>query len=267
MSATPSEDSSPSNSIGERYVTPIERLDIDAIAPVAGPEMAVARYATAFNRGVSEDLQTGIVVRVLRGQTDQDFNSLSPNSERRLVFVLGPEDATKLIGKTGDQILETIGYSQQEITRYKAQGTLFKLFVGPAQEADLATWENVLAACELAYPEFVGKFIKFRSELEGSSLAQIESTAGELANIAASGAKDPRFMSLAKFAAIAEPTLYDVRAFLFHTLNLNALFAGDGYTRRDDGSIGAEEFIVRNQALKHFSAHSLLDLERGIEVD
>ena len=38
----------------------------------------------------------------------------------------------------------------------------------------------------------------------------------------------------------------DVRAFLYHTMNLNNLFAGDGYTYTPDGRRGHREYLAAN---------------------
>jgi len=60
----------------------------------------------------------------------------------------------------------------------------------------------------------------------------------------------PWRMTEARLLGLPLPRAADVRAFLYHSLNLNNLFAGDGYTYTQEGSKGYKEYLAPNKQLE-----------------
>ena len=60
----------------------------------------------------------------------------------------------------------------------------------------------------------------------------------------------PWRMTEARLLALPSPRAADVRAFLYHALNLNNLFSGDGYTHTADGVRGYKEYVAPNKKLE-----------------
>ena len=60
----------------------------------------------------------------------------------------------------------------------------------------------------------------------------------------------PWRMTEARLLALPSPRAADIRAFLYHALNLNNLFSGDGYTHTADGMRGYKEYVAPNKKLE-----------------
>ena len=57
--------------------------------------------------------------------------------------------------------------------------------------------------------------------------------------------------------SLSDKSLLDTRAFLFHTLNLNELFSGDGYTRDEDGNMKWKGFAIEGTVAPFTDANPL----------
>lgn len=61
----------------------------------------------------------------------------------------------------------------------------------------------------------------------------------------------------------APDTARSARLFLWHSLGLNQLFVGDGYTRDEDGRQGEREYLVPNRKTGEIRGLVSCDLELG----
>jgi hypothetical protein len=174
---------------------------------------------------------TGFTGRVLRGRNDADFLTLTDNPRRRVVFLTDAAALCALIGSNGRGILKEIGYDEAFIAGLMERQTRFKLALFPEVTKHAATWDNLLNLASAAYPAWREKIERARPTLK-------ENNAGLLQGDAA-----------------------DVRAFLADVLNVNRLFAGDGYTRReDDPSCRVHpEYVILNRPLVDIGAYCLID--------
>jgi hypothetical protein len=98
--------------------------------------------------------------------------------------------------------------------------------------AELATWLNLLRVVSSAYPEWRVKIDKSKDILAHHSYEQIRAIGG---------------------------IPLEVRQFLEQTINVNALFAGDGYIRHESGEKLAAEYIALNKPLSQFTEYCLID--------
>lgn len=192
-------------------------------------------FAQAFGRGLSHPAPAnGFAGRILRGTDAASFERLSDDPGRRLVFLLDGEGLSGLVGLGGADILRHIGYDENLIVRLVARGTRFKLALIPSATLVLATWDNLLALAGEVYPEWAGRIARAAPELCRLSYDE---------------------------ALVAGGEATAVRAFLCDELNVNALFAGDGYTRHPDAPDvpRCAEYIARNQPLADFGTRCLIE--------
>lgn len=192
-------------------------------------------FAQAFGRGLRVPAPAqGFAGRVLRGTADTDFETLSSDPRRKIVFLLDAEGLSGLIGLTGVEMLRHIGYHDDAIAALVACGTRFKLALIPSAALKLATWENLLALAAELYPDWQ---------------ARIEAAAPQLCRLSYDEA-------LAVGGDVAA-----VRAFLHDEMNVNPLFAGDGYTRHPDDpqTPVCAEYLATNQPLAAFGSACLIE--------
>lgn len=219
-------------------------------APISDP----ARYVGIFHCGnlVGKVQARALVGRVLKGKADADFETLSYDASRKLVFLMGEDGLAGLAGLGNDAILEKIGYTKEYIDRLKKEGTHFKLVVFRARgEAGLpAEWDNVARLATKAYPDLAPKIARALPELKRRSFRELEAQAPtKFAAVDAIGASHPEYIDEKKLAA-REGKPWEVRAFLYYRARLMELYAGDGYTRTPDGKKGLREYVVLNQAVR-----------------
>ena len=201
-----------------------------------GAEELFGAYARAFVARFAsgqrwEDATfCGFTGRVLRGVTGADFLTLTDNPVRRVVFLTDAAALCTLIGSDGWEILKQIGYDDAFIAGLLARQTCFKLALFPEVAMRAATWDNLLDLAGEAYPEWRAKMDRARPVLKAS----ISPLPDEAA---------------------------DVRAFLQTVLNVNHLFAGDGYTRREGDLLRRvhPEYVIRSCPLAAMGAYCLID--------
>lgn len=171
----------------------------------------------------------GFTGRVLRGRAEADFVTLTDDPRRRVVFLTDGAALCALVGSDGHEILKQIGYSDAFIGRLLEQQTRFKLALLPDLAKWIATWDNLLDLASEAYPDWRARIEHVRPQLKENRPLD-----GETA---------------------------DVRAFLEDVLNVNRLFAGDGYTRREGDPLRRvhPEYVVLNRPLVEMGAYCLID--------
>ncbi|MBN1874139.1 MAG: hypothetical protein JXA33_07900 [Anaerolineae bacterium] len=206
----------------------------------------VQDFKTLFGSGTRATRTfSGFVGRVLRGTRPEHFTTLSDDPQRRVVFLLDAGGLTDLIGQSGRDILRYIGYPEAFINTLLAQGTIFKLVILPQIQASVATmlaqpatWDHLLDLVSAAYPEWCARIAQTRETLKTLPYTQIMAGAG-----------------IAK----------EVRIFLERDLNVNPLFAGDGYTRSEGKPDipGCAEYVLLNRPLTAFEKYILIDLPVG----
>lgn len=196
--------------------------------------------------------------RVLHGRPDdeQAFESLKPNGPA-YVMVTGTRGLSQYIGKTGREIVEAIGYTPEYILEQQTEGEVFKLAVFAASEAAfLADWAGVGRVIQLAYPAALPIWEMYCDLLGETPYQQIEPSPGYFA--ATKYPNHPEYMSYESLCCLPNPTLINLRAFLYHVLRLREPYLGNGLTLPNGG---VEEYFVANQALDEFEESMLIDLD------
>lgn len=193
--------------------------------------------------------------RILRGQTEADFITTSDDPDRKVVMFMDESGLEALEGLDGADLLREIGYPEDYIAALIAKGTMFRLVTiednGSIIRAD---WDGVLTMLKRDYPESVWRKVEANlPKLKAMSFAEIEAASGvKFSELRALGKENPYYMTGERLAR-TNGSLAEVRAFLFNELNLNELFAGDGFTRLEDGSIGVAEFFDRRRPISEYN--------------
>ncbi|HDZ17473.1 hypothetical protein LCGC14_1968110 [marine sediment metagenome] len=203
----------------------------------------------------------GICGRILRGKLSDDFETLSDDPQRKIIMLMGADGLEKLLGKSGYEVLITIGYMLDYIEYKVKSGFQFKLVIfNEGEIAKLATWDNVVLIVSQIYPQAKTKIYHQLEELKITTFSEIERVANRKFNIIdKNGPKDKNFMTYERFIN-SEGTLIDVRAFLFHTVHLRELFSGDGFIYEANGERGLNEYIAPNCKLEELKGYILIDM-------
>lgn len=203
----------------------------------------------------------GVYGRIVRIKPGQPL-ALCEEEDRLLVLVTGPSGLSKLVGKTGYDMLDSIGYTRDYIARKLAEGYQFKLLVfARPLDARLGTWRNVVFAAAELYPEVACTLIDALPELMKTSFADFERQSGFVwAEVDKAGPVDERFMTIDRLIA-SDGTALDVRRFFYHVLRLSELYTGDGYTKTNDNQRGVQEYAIRTVEVEDLEDCEVVDLD------
>lgn len=194
---------------------------------------------------------------------------LAAEKDRKIAMVMGPSGLASLNGTTEDFLI-SIGYTHDYIRRQILEGMHFYLIMfgfgdgcDRALRPRLATWDNVLRECALAYPQ-VGDIFEApgtRAALLAMDFARAEELCGfSLSEVDKNGVDDPRFVSLERLLGSDMSPLM-VRRFLYHCCRISDLFSGDGWTRTAAGKLGLKEYVMPNLRIDQLAGHELLPLK------
>ena len=217
-------------------------------------------YVQAFECGLTSlpadcDL-TDVYGRITRGITEDDFSLLSKNPEKRFAWVFDQTTLRRFLGMSHLEMLYYVGHTGQWIRTQLDAHQQFKLvvFVLPADEVKLATWDHIFELLSNVYPELDSTIWKqHASEMKQKTFADIDPQ-GSIVEHYYRGPASDQYMTLDRFTALkADVTLLQARAFLHHHVGLNELFRGDGI-------VSDEEYLTRNRPIADLKAHAVLDM-------
>jgi hypothetical protein len=204
----------------------------------------------------------GLMGRVLKGKGDSDFETLSDDRDRKIVFVMGSDGLEGLVGSSNEQILSKIGYTAEYVARLAHDGYRFKLVVfksGP-DAGQLATWDHVVELVAGAYPDIAAKIRAALPRLKRTSFSVIEQQApSRFAAVDRVGRDHADYVDEQRLQT-SDGALWQVRAFLYYRIRLTELYAGDGVTRTADGKKGLNEYIVPNRPVRDLAGARLVNL-------
>ncbi|MFX1490146.1 MAG: hypothetical protein ACFFBI_13415 [Promethearchaeota archaeon] len=205
---------------------------------------------------------TEIMGKITRGKTPKDFRTLTHESSRKIVMLMGSDGLERILGKSGLESLVEIGYTQDHIHYLISQGFKFKLIIfNPISSCLLATWDNAAKLASEVYPKVKKKIFNQIEQLKKIPFENIEKESSMIwRDIDKSGPSDLNFMTYKRFKK-SKGTLIDVRAFFYFTLHFRELFSGDAFTYNEQGERTLKEFICVNQKLKSFPDYRLIDVK------
>lgn len=227
--------------------------------------MELSRYRRLFEDKQREAVN-GLCGRIIRGTKPSDFITLTDDPNRKLVMLMGPDGLEQIMSQTGYEALVTIGYEPNYIVRKVVdEGNQFKLVVfAEGGEAKLATWENVVEIVGSVYPLALSPLYRSLNFFKNTSFEEIERTAEfNFAEVDKTGIADNRFMTYERFIA-GNQNAIAAREFLYFTIHLRELFAGDGYTYDAQRNRGLMEYIVPNKPLVELGNYDLIDMSVSV---
>jgi len=190
--------------------------------------------------------------RLIRGREEKDFETLTCDPGRDTVFMVASEGLNAFLGKTPYQMLVEIGYGLDYIREKVESGHTFRLVMFPASIRTgcvrRATWDGVMDMVRFQYPAIAPKVAAVIDQLRGTSWEDIVKQSGGL-DFGKITANHADFMTAGRLAE-REGNLVNVRAFLYHIMQLRELYSGDGYTKTADGARGVPEYLAANVPLK-----------------
>ena len=211
----------------------------------------------------------GLCGRIIRGVTSQHFEKLSDDPTRLVVMLTDSEGLEAMPGKSGYDMLVTVGHHPDHIKSKLATNHTYKFVVFPEGEALAATWENAFKIAAQVYPDIrpnlyqnydaLSSGDKTISSGKTKAFRDIEELAG-YKFMDADRKTDSRFMSYENYVA-SSMGVVATRALFYHTLHLRELFAGDGYTYDENGKQGVKESFMLNKPIKDIAGALIFDLD------
>jgi hypothetical protein len=186
-----------------------------------------------------------IAGRIIRGKVDADFEKLSDDPSRKIVFLTDAAGLAKMLGKSGYEMLITVGHHPDHIKKQLSDGKSYKIVVFPASSAYDATWDGLLKVTGEVYPDLVPDLRNHAGVFKSSKYDLFESAAGYKFHDV-DDPTNPRFMSYDAYVASSRLP-WELRAFMYHVLHIKELFRGDGYTYDENGKRGVREFLMANK--------------------
>ncbi|MCB0335426.1 MAG: hypothetical protein KDD62_03950 [Bdellovibrionales bacterium] len=211
-------------------------------------------YAKMFSGLVTKpDTLTGVCGRIIRGTDETAFSKLSFAEGRRLAWISGSNDLLDFIEKPHRELILGIK-DEQWLSEQLDKGMRWKLVVLPEGNCVLANWAGVFEQVQRYYPEVADKLLGWANALASEDLVkQID------AKFLAQAVKDdlchPLHMSTERYMT-CDDTALNARLFLWHSLGMNHLYQGNGYTRG-----GGKEYLTQNKSLAEIRDCVLIDLQ------
>lgn len=204
---------------------------------------------------------SGVYGRIARIKPGQPLE-LCEELDRLLVLVMGPSGLAKLVGKTGYEMLDSIGLTRAYIRRKLAEGYEFKLLVfARPHEARVGTWDNVVYAAAELYPDVACTLIRALPQLKRTSFEKFEKQSGFVwEEVDKAGRDDERFMTVDRLIE-SDGSPLAVRRFLYHVLRLSELYTGNGYTKTNDNQRGVQEYVIRTVDIEDLDDLEIVDLD------
>lgn len=194
----------------------------------------------------------GLAARVIMGNPAEDpkeslWEWLSDPSQR-FPFIVGPDSVEVLTTcKSGAAVLRLLGFEDAWVAhRIKERGFKFKVCIfalDKAAHAVRATWDAVMGLVEEHMPLAAAKLAPHLARLKDMSYSEFIAEAGH--GIEGVPEEQSALWTYENYVLPSTPdTLGNARGFLRRELKLTSLFAGDGYTRKPDGTKGVAEYLV-----------------------
>jgi hypothetical protein len=206
---------------------------------------------------------SGLGCRLVRGTTSSHFETLAYASEGKRLAWISDLSQVERVKDRREAVIRLMGKPAAWVDKKLAENYTWKLMLMPMQVCQLANWDGVFKSIQVAYPEVTNKVLKFSIALKETPFAEIQtqldppSTFRDLKDC---GRSHPRYVDLQRLLEIAEPTLWQVRAFLYNVLGLNEHFRGDGFTYDDAGVQHGAEYLLPNVAIATIPGCEVLDL-------
>lgn len=243
--------------------------------------MSLNVFARHFTNGTKPLVPiTGLVGRFIRGKNPSDFETLTDDLTRKIVMLVDSDGLHDTLGLSGYDTLVRIGYMPDYIRQKVVdEGLSFKLVVFQEGGNILpATWDNIPAMISAVYP---GNDGIYAAQMVSGKLSLLKAGRFDawndeyrqrygrsMSEIVKIGPADLGYFTLERFLR-GSGSAWEARAFLYFTLHLRELFAGDGYTYENTISAvtrGLREYFCPNVPISELGDYRLLGLTVQVPV-
>ena len=201
----------------------------------------------------------GRVIRVAAGETPE---YLSYPATKRLAWVVGPDALAAVVGKTGLQILLEFGTKPERIRDNLGKGMRWVLAVFPEVRCERATWDGLFGMVETHFAAGVGGRLRRWSDALAAGPTLLD--AGQKARYGNPAVKEdpahPDHMTPERYLAVAD-TPESGWLFLWHSVGVNDLYTGTGFSRGADGGRGHTEYLAPNVRLPELGDVAVIELD------
>lgn len=222
-------------------------------------QLTCSEYLELLNNPAAPlpDTVEGLAGRISRGKAGQQHQSLSGFDGRRLAWVFGPDWLHSLLidRRPWADVIVSIGKDREWLARRLEEGQQFSLIVFPLEDCVLATWDGVFGLLKDHYPEVATKVMRWAAKLREETAQQILGDRYDSYYKVKSDVKSELHMSLDRYLSAPDDVVH-ARAFLWHSLGLNELFRGNGYSPE-----GVPEYLVANTDVRNDFAVVPLDVK------
>lgn len=204
----------------------------------------------------------GVCGRVIRVAERERPEYLSYPYTKRLAWVVGPDALAAMVGRSGLQILLELGTRPDRIAGNLNAGMRWVLAIFPEVRCARATWGGLFGIIETHFPSGMGGRLRRWADAlaEGPTLLD----AGQKARSGSPQVREdpahPDHMTPERYLAAAD-TPANAWLFLWHSVGVNDLYTGTGFSRGADGGRGHTEYLAPNVRVAELGDLALIELD------
>ena len=206
----------------------------------------------------------GLGYRLIRGTDASHFENLAyPPEEKRLAWISNLSEIQP-VKDLRDAIINLMGKPAAWVDQKLTEKHAWKLVIMPTQVCQLATWDGLFKSIWSSYPEVARKVQKFSIALKATTFEEIQAQLAPpctFRSIKDSKGSHPLYVDLQRLVAIPEPTLSQVRCFLYIVIGVNEQFRGDGYIYDAQGAQHGSEYLLQNVAIAKIPGCEVFELK------
>lgn len=230
----------------------------------AGSAMSIldgSAFATPEERHTA---LAGLGCRLIRGADPSHFETLAyPPDDKRLAWISNLSEIQP-VKDLRDAVINLMGKPAAWVDKKLAEEHTWKLVIMPTQVCQLATWDGLFESIRSVYPEVAKKVQKFGAALKATPFEEIQAQIDPpctFRRVKDAKHSHPQYVDFQRLVDIAEPTLWQVRCFLYTVIGVNEQFRGDGFTYDDQGVKHGREYLLRNLAITKIPGCDVFELK------
>lgn len=199
--------------------------------------------------------------RLGRVGRDRHPDRLSLEPDRPFAWLFDGDTLRTMIGKRPRDVALSLGKTDEVIDEALADGQRWYLVVCQDDEARPANWSNVLERAAGLHPAAAERIVRHRAILEAQPIGELLGAEGRKRAYESRGRNHPDRMTTEAFLS-GPDTAERLRVWLWHSLGVNDVFRGDGWTSNDGATALCREYFAENRPLRADDAIEFLDIRR-----
>lgn len=190
---------------------------------------------------------------------DRYPDRLSMEPDRPFAWLFDGDTLRGMIGKNPREVARSLGKTDKVIDEAVAKGQRWYLVVCQGDEVRPANWGTVLERAAEVHPAAANRVLRHRAALEAQAILELLGDEGRRRAYESRGREHPDHMTTEAFLS-GPDTAQRLRVWLWHSLGVNDVFRGDGWTSNDGSSALCREYFAENRLLRADDAIEFLDI-------